>query len=264
MRIALGVEYVGNAFNGWQRQKTGLGVQEELEKALSKVADEDIRLHCAGRTDTGVNAIGQVVHFDTTAERDEKAWTLGVNVNCHTECSVRWATPVADDFHARFSALSRTYRYIMHDSRPRSALLRGRVTHLHKTVDSDLMAEAAKKLIGRHDFTSFRAAECQANSPVREVLNCSVTRHGDLIYLDIEAHAFLHHMVRNIAGTLIKIGRAERPIEWIDELFEVKDRRQAGMTADPWGLYFMHAKYDEKFGLPQPVESAQLLNPFFP
>ncbi len=251
-RLAAGVEYDGSHFAGWQRQKDQKVrfVQEVLEEALSRVADRPVQVVCAGRTDTGVHATAQVVHFETTACRPERSWLLGTNVNLPGDVCLRWVQPVAEDFHARFSATARRYRYII-DNRPvRPAILRGRVTWWRAPLDEARMVEAARALVGEHDFTSYRSVACQAKNPVREIRSLEVSRQGDFIYIDVEANAFLHHMVRNIAGVLMAIGEGERPVQWAAELLEVRDRTRGGVTAPAAGLYLVAVRYPERFGLP--------------
>ena len=249
-KIALGIEYNGSAYNGWQRQKHGLGVQAVLEKALSYVANEPVKVVCAGRTDTGVHAAGQVVHFDTHAERDERAWVLGANTRLPKDISVNWAMPVPGDFHARFSALERSYRYVICGRPIRPALLNKLVSWDYRSLDEGLMQQAAACLIGEHDFSSYRAMQCQAKSPVRTVSRLEVIRSGDFIFIDIEANAFLHHMVRNIAGVLMAIGAGEKPVAWSAEVLEHRDRTLGGVTASPDGLYFIKVSYPEHFRVP--------------
>jgi len=253
-RLAAGVKYDGTRFAGWQRQKDQKVrfVQEELERALSSVADQPVTVVCAGRTDTGVHATGQVVHFETSAFRPDRSWLLGTNVNLPGDVCLRWVQPVAGDFHARFSATARRYRYII-DNRPvRPAVLRGKVTWWRAPLDVERMARAAASLTGEHDFTSYRSQACQAKNPVREIRELSVTRQGDFIHIDVEANAFLHHMVRNIAGVLMAIGEGERPVAWAEELLEVRDRTRGGITAPAAGLYLVAVRYPERFNLPDP------------
>ena len=251
MRIALGVEYDGSAYSGWQRQLTARSVQAELEKALTVIANEPIVVKCAGRTDAGVHATGQIVHFDTNMQRPERAWTMGVNTNLPDSVAVRWAKPVADDFHARFSAVSRRYRYIILNRKLRPGILRAGITHEYKPLDAERMHDAAQCLVGEHDFSAFRAAHCQAHSPRRTLAAISIKRQGDYVFLDVQANAFLHHMVRNITGSLIEVGSKEQPKEWIQALLEGRDRTKAAPTAKPNGLYFVEVVYPEEFNLPK-------------
>lgn len=250
MRIAIGIEYDGTAYSGWQRQQTGLGVQAVLEDALSAVADETVEVTCAGRTDAGVHAAGQVGHFDTTSERSERGWLLGANSNLPDDVNVRWVRPVAPDFHARFSALSRSYRYLVLNRLVRSALHRQRAWWVHQPLAADAMHEAAQALAGEHDFSAFRAAGCQAGTPVRKIQSIGVERRGDWITLDVTANAFLQHMVRNIAGTLVAIGAGDRPVEWAAEVLGSRDRTRGGVAAPPHGLTLVAVDYPPTFDLP--------------
>ena len=250
MRIALGIEYDGTSYNGWQRQKSGLGVQQRLEEALSLVANEPIEVICAGRTDTGVHASGQVVHFDTAAERSDRGWLLGANSNLPDDISVSWVHRVNDDFHARFSATGRSYRYQILNRLQRSALHRQRAWWVHQPLDETRMNEAAQRLVGEHDFSAFRAAGCQAGSAVREITRIAVTRDGDWLTLRVSANAFLMHMVRNITGTLAAIGQGEAPVEWVTEVLESRDRKIGGVTAPPQGLTLVSVDYPPEFGVP--------------
>lgn len=251
MRIALGIEYNGSGFHGWQMQQQGIrSVQHEVEQAVAKVADHAVRVHCAGRTDTGVHALEQVIHFDTQAKRPLRAWTQGVNVNLPDDVSVLWAIQVTEEFHARFSAERRRYRYLVLNRPVRSALQHGRATWIHKLLDAEVMHTAAQALTGTHDFSSYRALGCQAKSPLRTLHHISVRRRGEILELEVEANAFLHHMVRNIAGVLIAIGKGEADSSWAKEVLELRDRRLGGVTAPPDGLYFEKVQYPEKFELP--------------
>jgi len=251
MRIALGLEYNGSQFCGWQMQSHGTRtVQGELEQALSIVADEPIKLVCAGRTDTGVHATGQVVHFDTHSERPEKAWVLGVNTHLPDDVASLWARPVGEDFSARFSATARCYRYVILNRKARPALLHGKVCWRHENLDVAAMHTAAQVLLGEQDFTAFRAAACQAEHARRCVHFIKVKHQGEFIYIDIEANAFLHHMVRNIVGSLMLVGNGEQPVAWIAELLHAQDRTLAGPTATADGLYLVHVTYPETAGLP--------------
>jgi tRNA pseudouridine38-40 synthase len=233
MRVALGIEYDGSGFCGWQRQLDVDSVQAQLEKALSYVANEPIKVLCAGRTDTGVHATGQVVHFDTNVQRPMTAWTLGVNANLPDSIAVRWMKEVDDSFHARYSATARRYRYVIYNHQLRPGILASGVSHYHGDIDETLMHQAAQLLVGKHDFTSFRALHCQAKTPCRDVHQVNVTRQGMYVLVDIQANAFLHHMVRNIVGSLLQIGLGNQSIEWITELLALKNRTQAAATAKP-------------------------------
>ena len=249
MKFAACIEYDGSPFFGWQRLSHGPTVQGSVEHALSTVAAEPIAVVCAGRTDSGVHGIGQIIHFETHAQRPLRGWVFGSNAHLPDGVAMRWIQPVSDDFHARFSARSRRYRYIILNRQARPALLQQRVCWQHGALDADAMHQAAQALLGEQDFSSFRAAGCQANHAMREMLAISVRREGEFIYLDLVANAFLHHMVRNIAGSLLMVGAGERPIAWIGELLAQRDRTLAGMTAPASGLYFVHVDYPERFGL---------------
>jgi tRNA pseudouridine38-40 synthase len=253
MRIAMGVEYDGTAFHGWQTQGDVNTVQERLEEALSTVADHPVSVQCAGRTDAGVHGLGQVVHFDSDARRSPRNWILGANVNLPRDINVSWAQPVADEFHARFSATSRSYRYIILNRMTRSALWATRAVWIHRPLDESRMQAAARYLVGTHDFSSYRAQGCQAKSPVRTVSELEVRREEERIVIDISANAFLHHMVRNIAGVLIAIGEGDRPVEWSKEVLEYRNRTLGGVTAPPQGLYLMGIEYPEEYNLPTGV-----------
>ncbi len=251
MRIALGIEYNGAAYFGWQRQKEVNSVQEELEIALSRIANEPISIQCAGRTDAGVHATAQLVHFDTNAQRKEVAWTLGVNSNLPADIAVTWAKPVPDEFHARFTATARRYRYIIHNARFRGAILGNGLSHYHGDLDVSLMAQGGQHLIGEQDFTSFRALHCQSKSPHRQMHHLRVTRQGPYVIIDIKANAFLHHMVRNIAGSLLEVGKGNQDPQWIKTLLDAKDRSQAAATAKAGGLYLVEVDYPQQFELPK-------------
>jgi tRNA pseudouridine38-40 synthase len=251
MRYALGIEYDGKNYCGWQRQKTVISVQQKLEQALSKIADEKIEVVCAGRTDTGVNATNQVVHFDTTKTRKDIGWTLGVNTHLPDDIAVTWVKSVNDDFHARFSATARRYRYIIYNNNLRSAILSYGISHCHAPLDEKLMHEGAQHLVGIHDFTSFRTVHCQSHSPVRTIKHCEISRQGKYIIVDIKANAFLHHMVRNVVGSLMRVGQSKEKTTWIKDVLELKNRCMAGVTAPPEGLYFVEVDYPEEFNLPK-------------
>ncbi len=253
MRLALGVEYDGTHFSGWQVQREGVRtVQAALEHALSKVAASDVAVICAGRTDAGVHAVGQVVHFDCEVERPDKAWVLGTNSNLPSDAAVKWVRQVGEEFHARYRARGRHYRYLIEVSPTRPVLDRHRVSWHRTALDAQRMHLAAQQLLGVHDFSSFRASECQAKSPKRRLEQVAVRRDGQRILIDLEANAFLHHMVRIIVGTLLPIGRGEKPVRWLADVLEARDRSAAGKTADACGLYLTAVHYDEQFPLPSP------------
>ncbi|MDA9557991.1 tRNA pseudouridine(38-40) synthase TruA [Vibrio sp.] len=252
MRIALGVEYDGSQYYGWQKQQDVIGVQEKLEKALSIVANHPIEVQCAGRTDAGVHGTGQVVHFDTHASRKVVAWTMGANANLPKNIAVRWAQEVPDEFHARFTATARRYRYVIYNHKLRPGILNSGVSHYHGELDVEKMNQAGQYLLGENDFTSFRAVHCQSRSPWRNIMHLNVTRHGHYVVIDIKANAFVHHMVRNITGSLICVGRGEKDPNWIQWLLEAKDRKLAGATAKAEGLYLVDVDYPSEFHLPGP------------
>jgi tRNA pseudouridine38-40 synthase len=250
MRYAAGVEYDGTAFHGWQIQDGVRTVQEQVQNALSVVANHPVKVQCAGRTDAGVHAFNQVIHFDSDSSRSIRNWLLGTNVNLPPDTNINWIKQVQDDFHARFSAVSRRYRYVIYNGSTRSSIWRNRAVWERRTLDVNPMKEAAQSLIGTHDFSSFRAIGCQAKSPVRTLSSLKVTESGDTISLELEANAFLHHMVRNIAGVLIAIGCGDRPVEWAKEVLEYRDRTLGGVTAPPQGLYFTGVSYPEEYAIP--------------
>jgi tRNA pseudouridine38-40 synthase len=253
MRIAMGIEYDGTDFFGWQRLKEGPSVQARLEQALSRVADHPVDVSCAGRTDAGVHGRCQVVHFDTPAQRDMRGWVLGSCSNLPDSVAVLWAQPVADDFHARYAARSRRYRYRILNRSVRAALEARYVTWERLPLDAARMHQAAQALLGLHDFSAFRALSCQAKHPHRTVLSVDVRRDGEYVTLEIEANGFLHHMVRNIVGSLLLVGRGERPVEWMAELLSGCDRQVAGPTGPASGLTFIGPRYEARWGLPSEV-----------
>jgi tRNA pseudouridine38-40 synthase len=261
MRIALGVEYDGSGFCGWQSQAGGGAVQDALESALSLVANAPTRVVCAGRTDAGVHAVGQVVHFDTESVRPHTAWVRGVNSHLPASVAVRWAQPVPDEFHARFSARGRRYRYLLLNRGERPGLMARRVGWFHRPLDADAMLTAAGLLLGEHDFSAFRAVECQAKSPVKTLRRADVVRHGDLLVFDFEASAFLHHMVRNIVGALVYVGKGAHSPEWLGELLAGRDRARAAPTFDACGLYFAGVDYDPIWQLKVGAGDTALLLP---
>ncbi|HUS24674.1 MAG TPA: tRNA pseudouridine(38-40) synthase TruA [Candidatus Binatia bacterium] len=257
-RWAAGVEYQGTRYSGWQWQPDAPSLQRALQEALGKVADHAIELTAAGRTDAGVHALGQVVHFDSPAPRSAYAWLAGANSLLPPELSLRWVQPAAGDFHARFSAVSRRYRYVVLNSRGRGALLADRAAWEARPLDAAAMNEAAQTLVGEHDFSAFRGADCQSRTPMRHLHRIRVCRFREFVVLDVQANAFLQHMVRNITGTLLAVGRGEQPVGWVGELLRGRERARAGVTAPPGGLYFVGPCYPEALGLPEPPE------PWFP
>jgi tRNA pseudouridine38-40 synthase len=251
-RTALIVAYNGQSFHGWQYQSEEIPtVQRDLTRALTIVADRDVVVHCAGRTDTGVHATKQVVHFDCAVRRPNKAWVMGVNAHLNDDVSVEWAGQVADDFDARRTAIARHYLYLVHNNQIRSALMPEYLTRERRVLDEKAMDEAAQSFVGEADFSSFRAANCQSNSPMRNVMSVGVKRYNDIVAIDIKANAFLHHMVRNIVGTLLDVGSGEKPVTWIAELMSKKDRTLAGMTARPNGLFLVDVDYPAGAGIPR-------------
>lgn len=252
MRIVLGIEYDGSQFFGWQWQDGGLRtVQAAVQEAVSKVANHSVSIICTGRTDTGVHALEQIVHFETEAVRSHHSWLLGINANLPFDVRVLWVKDAIDDFHARYSAIARFYRYIILNRSTRSALQRDRVTWFHSPLDAQRMHQAAQLLIGSHDFTSFRALKCQSLSPMRLMYFIDVYRQDDQVIMDISANAFLHHMVRNIAGVLMAIGSEKKSVGWAEELLIAKNRQVGGVTAPAHGLYLGGVYYPEKYGLTQ-------------
>jgi tRNA pseudouridine38-40 synthase len=249
-RIALGIEYDGSAFAGWQHQAHARSVQGELERALAEVAVHEVSLAAAGRTDAGVHALHQVAHFDTHVARPEHAWALGGTAASADDVTVLWAREVPGHFHARYAALSRSYVYRILNRRMRPALERRRMCWVRRPLDAGAMHVAAQCLLGERDFSSFRAAECQSSTPMRRLTEVEVTRHGEVVEISVRANAFLHHMVRNIAGSLLLVGTGERPADWLQEVLEARDRTRAGATAPPQGLYFAAVEYPAEFGLP--------------
>ncbi len=238
-------------------------MQALAEGALGKIAAQAVSLVCAGRTDAGVHACGQVAHFDTAAQRSMRAWMLGANAELPRDISISWVRPVPAHFHARYSAEARTYRYLVFNRPSRSGLLAHRATWVHRPLDEARMAQAAAALEGEHDFSAFRAAECQAKSPIRRLQRLTVTRHGDWVVIEATANAFLHHMVRNIAGLLIRIGKADAPPSWAEEVLAGRDRRLSAATAPADGLYLWSVRYPAAFALPQRLD-ADIITPGSP
>jgi len=250
VRLAAGVEYDGSVFFGWQRQRQSPTVQACIEQALGQVADHAVVVHCAGRTDTGVHALAQVVHFDTPARRSERSWVLGANCQLPPGVVLRWVRPVPGEFHARYSAARRSYCYrILNRSVP-SALDRARVAWIRRPLDADRMHQAAQVLVGEHDFSSFRASGCQARSPVRRIHSIAVGRRGSEVRINVQANAFVYHMVRNIVGVLIAVGEGRQDEHWVEEVLEARDRTRGGITAPAEGLYFLGPLYPEFPELP--------------
>lgn len=250
-RIALGIEYDGTKFHGWQSQPNVRTVQGVVEHALSTVANEKISTICAGRTDGGVHAASQVIHFESHAKRLEDAWVLGSNCYLPSDVKVQWAHIVEEDFHARFSALSRTYQYWIYCSRVRPVMLRSYLTHEERRFDLALMEQVAQQLVGEHDFSAFCASECQAKTPIRTVENVSIFQQGPLISFTITANAFLHHMVRKIVAVLLEISSGRRPISWMDELMANRQSANQIVMAPPQGLCLVAVRYPSRFNLPQ-------------
>ncbi len=250
VRIALGLEYAGEDFAGWQCQPDVMTVQKVLERALEKVAVEPVRTYCAGRTDAGVHATMQVVHFDTCATRPATAWVRGVNSHLPCPVAVRWAQSVDETFHARFSALERHYRYILFNAPHRPGLLAGKVGWFHLPLEEELMREAAAYLLGEHDFSAFRSANCQAKNPVRQMRSLEINREGAFLVFDFGANAFLHHMIRNIVGALVYVGKRRYRPEWLKEILESRNRTLNAPTFAPDGLYLCGVRYDPKWLLP--------------
>ena len=261
-RIAAGIEYDGAAFHGWQRQPHASSVQEVVEAALGSVADSPVELTCAGRTDAGVHARGQVVHFDTTAERSPRAWLFGANSALPSAVNLRWVQPVPDEFHARYGATQRSYRYVLLNQPTRSGLAAGRALVVYRPLDEQAMQVAAADLVGEHDFSAFRAAECQARSPVRRIDSLRVRRRDAWVVVEASANAFLHHMVRNIVGTLLAVGLGDAPTNRAREQLESRQRASGEATVAAHGLYLWQVDYPPKFGLPadsamiDPLEAA--------
>jgi tRNA pseudouridine38-40 synthase len=250
-RIALGIEYDGSHFHGWQRQAEASSVQAAVEKALSKVADHPVVITTAGRTDAGVHATAQVIHFDSTALRSVRAWVYGVNTILPPQIRVLWALQVPDTFNARYSAVLRRYRYVLYNHPIRPSLLKGQVGWYYGKLDSQIMAEASQFWLGEQDFSSFRTSICQSKSPIRNLKEINVRAFDELIIIDVAANAFLHHMVRNMVGSLIIIGSGLKTATWAKEILEVRDRRQAGFTAPASGLYLVAVEYPPQFALPK-------------
>lgn len=253
-RWAATVQYLGTAYSGWQFQDHAPSVQGALEQSLSRVADHPVEIVAAGRTDAGVHGFAQVIHFDSPSQRAPYGWLLGTNTNLPPDISLSWVGSVRDDFHARHSAIARRYRYVIHNARARSALLVGRAAWVTWQLDERAMHRAAQALVGEHDFSAFRGAQCQSRTPMRCIHDIAVRRAGEFVVIDVRANAFLHHMVRNIAGTLIDVGQGRQDESWVGRLLADRDRTRAGMNAAAEGLYFVAAEYPSEFDLPDPPD----------
>jgi tRNA pseudouridine38-40 synthase len=245
----MGVEYDGSAYNGWQKQNIGLGIQTVVEKALSKVANHQINSICAGRTDTGVHARSQVIHFDTITERDNYGWLAGVNSNLPPDINITWVKNVNDDFHARFSASKRKYSYKILNQKTRSSLARNYFWWVYDELDVNQMQSGAKYLIGKHDFTSFRATSCQASSPIREIFDIQIQKNDEHLRITLTANAYLQRMVRNIVGALVQIGKQEKDAKWMHDVLKGRDRKLAGIAAPAHGLTLLAVKYPNEFDI---------------
>lgn len=254
-RVVLGLQYDGSPWQGWQTQPSGLTVQDRIEAALGRFSCARQQTHCAGRTDAGVHALAQVVHFDTTVERDAASWVRGVNAFLPPSIAVRWATEVPavspDGFHARFSARARTYQYLLYNHRVRAPLLEGRVGWVFRPLDIAAMQEAADMVAGTHDFSAFRSMQCQARSPIKTLRPIEISRRADFVMLRFEANAFLHHMVRNLVGSLVFVGKGKAPPAWLADVLASGDRHRAAPTFSPDGLYLAKIDYDAAWGLPR-------------
>lgn len=251
MRIALGIEYDGRPFCGWQSQPDGLTVQDTLQRAVSQIAGDPTSIIAAGRTDTGVHALEQVIHFDALAGRPLSAWVRGVNALLPDSIAVRWAHQVPDEFHARFSAHGRSYRYLLINRAVRSAIHAGKVGWFHAPLNVAAMQAAAQHLLGEHDFSAFRAAQCQARSPIKHLSQLDISIQGEMLMFDITANAFLHHMVRNIVGCLVYVGKGKYSPDWLAEVLDSRKRTLAAPTFAPDGLYLRRIDYEARWGLPQ-------------
>ena len=250
MRVALGISYNGQPYRGWQSQPDGQTVQDRLEAALSRFANQRIGTLCAGRTDAGVHALMQVVHFNTDIDRTTYAWVRGTNANLPKDIAVHWALHTSDEFHCRASAQSRRYAYVLLQSPIRPSIEVGRVGWTFDELDIEAMRAAAAILLGTHDFTSFRASQCQALTPVKTLIDIRITQRGNYVRLEFEANAFLHHMIRNIMGCLVLVGRGKKPVEWMHDVLAARDRKAAAPTFSPDGLYFLGPRYDPQWDIP--------------
>jgi tRNA pseudouridine38-40 synthase len=250
VRIALGVSYNGGAYQGWQSQSSGLTIQDKLETALGKFTAQRVSTLCAGRTDAGVHGLMQVVHFDTNLDRDTYAWVRGTNANLPRDIAVQWAIRTPNEFHCRASATSRRYAYVLLESQIRPSVEYGRVGWTFGSLDFECMRQAADILLGEHDFTSFRASQCQALTPVKHLMEIAISKRGAYWRIEFEANAFLHHMIRNIMGCLVQIGQGKKPPQWMADVLAARDRKAAAPTFSPDGLYFLGPRYDARWGIP--------------
>ncbi|MDO3722332.1 tRNA pseudouridine(38-40) synthase TruA [Marinobacter sp. chi1] len=263
-RVAIAFEYDGRDFHGWQFQKSGVrSVEGELAKAVAKVANHPVDLVCAGRTDAGVHASHQIVHFETSSIRNRRSWVMGINTALPSDIAVHWAGNGAADFHARFSATYRRYRYVIYNHAVRPGILRGQVSWNFRPLDEHKMHQAAQALVGEHDFSAFRAAGCQSRSPIRFLERISVSRKAEFVVIDVQANAFLHHMVRNIAGALMAVGTGEQSANWIADVLATRDRKKAGVTGPAQGLYLVDVGYPAECGIPEADCGPAFLRPWF-
>ena len=251
MKLALGISYRGTAYRGWQSQSEGPTVQGCVEQAVSRFADCRLATVCAGRTDAGVHALNQVVHLDTPVQRDLLSWVRGSNRYLPADIAIQWCSAVDADFHARFSAVGRRYRYVLLESAVRPALEHAAVGWVFRPLDAAALRAGADLLVGEHDFSAFRSSQCQARSPVKQLRSIVIHRHGAYWRFDFEASAFLHHMIRNIMGCLIAVGNGTRPVRWVREVLDSKDRRLAAPTFSAAGLYFIGPQYEARFDIPE-------------
>lgn len=261
MRVAIGIAYDGAPFDGWQSQPTGNTVQDRLEAALAAIAGTAVRVTAAGRTDAGVHATGQVAHFDVAVERPDSAWVRGSNAHLPEGIAVQWACAVDDEFHARFTATSRSYTYVLYNHPVRPAVFAGRVGWFHLPLDVAAMRAAAECLVGEHDFSAFRSAECQAKTPVKLLHRVAIDRRGEHVVLEFTANAFLHHMVRNLVGCLVQVGKGAQPPGWLREVLESRDRSRAAPTFPAAGLYLTAVAYPDRWNLPAFAPMLALLKP---
>jgi tRNA pseudouridine38-40 synthase len=251
MRVALGLSYNGQNYQGWQSQASGQTVQDRLEHALARFTDQKVSTVCAGRTDAGVHALMQVVHFDTPRDRTPYAWVRGTNAHLPRDIAVQWAVPTSDGFHCRACATSRRYAYVLLESPIRPSVEQGRVGWTFRPLDPEALRGAADVLLGEHDFSSFRASQCQALSPVKNMVAIDLAKRGAYWRIEFEANAFLHHMIRNIMGCLVQIGQGAKPVSWMSEVLAARDRKAAAPTFSPDGLYFLGPRYDPHWGMPE-------------